>query len=427
MKRVISTIMLIGTAIIIAFVIFYVKGERIAYVESEYNNELILKGVEKANALALDEKNNIYVAINNKVLIFDSNRQKKILFEEKDSDIYDIEYFNGVIYYTCKNKLKGYYIDEKKQEIILENIPNEGEFKECKLMIKDNYIYLSIGAATNSGIVDKEGEKFDLSPKKLILSGRNYNENKTGAFVEYNITTKKGQEIKDSPIGNASVIRIDLTSKKNELYCFGVRNIEGIDYNSEGKVYGVVGGIEDKGFRPIHDDVDYIYELKGDENWYGWPDYSGGDPVNSPRFFKENKTTVNFVLEKHPSSKLDSPFYQHNDIVALTALCIDRDGVLGEKDSIFTFDKKRGVLINILKEGAVKNTIKLYKNANVKDMKIYKGELYLLDKNNGYLFKVFNHSKNNSNNMIAMFFLLLSTIFMSITLVIKLFNEEKIS
>ena len=35
--------------------------------------------------------------------------------------------------------------------------------------------------------------------------------------------------------------------------------------------------------RGIKNDRDYIYEINGDR-WYGWPDYSGGDPITSPRF-----------------------------------------------------------------------------------------------------------------------------------------------
>lgn len=425
MKKGFAIVLALVLIALISFGIYSVKGGNKVYIESSYHNELMLKGIEEANALTFDDEGNIYIALGNDVMILDSNRQKKTLFKENESNIYDIEYYNGKIYYVSKGKLSYYDLDNKKTEIILDNIPNIGDYKESKILLKDTNLYLSIGAATNSGVVDRNDLPKDLTPKKLTLSGRNYNDNKNGPFTSFGIKVEKGQEVDSSPLGNASIVKIDLESIKSSLYCYGVRNVEGIDYNSEGKIFGVVGGIEERGFRALYDDVDYIYELKGDETWYGWPDYSGGDPVSSPRFRGEGKQKVNFILDNHPTFDPPAPFYQHNSINTLKLLAIDREGALGGKDSIFTFDKNRGQVINILKEGAVNNSVKIYEIDELRDMEIYNNELYLLDGENGYLVKIFRQGQRQSDKIIIYIFFMILTISMMVTLVIKLFLDRK--
>lgn len=425
MKRGISIVIALCIIGGISFGFFSLRNGNKEYLQSEYHNELIVKGFEGAEGLTFDDSENIYIALNDEILILDSNRQKKVLFKTDSESIYDLEYLNGKLYYTSGNKLSYYDLNSKEEAVILDNIPNVGENKECKILVKDNSVYLAVGAATNSGVVDAKGNQPDLSPKDMILDGRNYNNNTAGPFREFGTKVEKGQEIKASEVGNASIIKIDLNSGKTELYCYGVRNVKGIDYNSEGKIFGVIGGIEERGYRALCGDVDYIYELKGGETWYGWPDYTGGDPVNSPRFRVEGKTKINFVLGKHPSNNPPAPFYQHDTIKTLNTIAIDREGVLGDKNSIFTFDSEKDELINILKEGAVRSKVKLYDGANITDIKIRGNDLYLLDGENGYIVKIFKGGQTQNDKIIIYCFFLVVTITMIIVLVIKLFLDMK--
>ena len=82
-------------------------------------------------------------------------------------------------------------------------------------------------------------------------------------------------------MSNASILRYDLNSKEFITYATGIRNVEGLAVNSIGKLTAIVGGMEDNGVRSVKDDVDYIYDIK-EKAWYGWPDFSGGDPMFQP-------------------------------------------------------------------------------------------------------------------------------------------------
>ena len=73
-------------------------------------------------------------------------------------------------------------------------------------------------------------------------------------------------------------------------------------FNNNGNIVAIVGGMEDEGSRAVKDDKDYIYEIK-ENAWYGWPDYSGGDPINSPRF-SDNENKLEAVISNPPTKHL---------------------------------------------------------------------------------------------------------------------------
>lgn len=96
--------------------------------------------------------------------------------------------------------------------------------------------------------------------------------------------------------GNASLIKLTLSNNNIETFAWGLRNINGMNVNSEGKIFAVVGGMEDRGLRPVKGDYDYIYEIQ-EGKWYGWPDYSGGPHKLTKVFFRWKEQTGFFTGE----------------------------------------------------------------------------------------------------------------------------------
>lgn len=400
MKNVIRFISLILISVLLGSIMCFFTNKDGKYLESEsFSEELILKGLKGARALSHNEEN-IYIAVKNKILKIDRNNNVFLEVNE-DGNIYDLEYYNEFLYYTLDEKLVAYNIRSSEREVLIEDIPNKGINKEdTMILINEGKLYLTIGTSTNSGIVDEEGENPDIPPVDIILSGRNYDENKKGAFVPYNTNTSKGEKIKGNILGSGAIIEFDIQSKKKQLYSYGIRNVKGFDLNSSGDIFAIVGGIEDEGYRPLSGDCDYIYKIEGKGIWYGWPDYSGGDPVNSPRFREEGKPIINFITDEHKSYVMPKPLYQSENDGNINTLLIDKEGTILEKNSFLFFNNKNNTLLKFLKEGEVKEFIYLDKNSYINDMKIIGENLYILDGNKGVLFRL---EKSDIKNSIPLY------------------------
>ena len=401
MKNFIKFISLILISALLGSIICFFTNKDGKYLESEsFSEELILKGLKGARALCNDEEN-IYIALENKILKIDRNNNVFLELKE-EGNIYDLEYYNEFLYYTLDEKLVSYNIKSSEREVLIEDIPNKGINKEdTRILINDGKLYLTIGTSTNSGIVDEEGENPDIPPVDIVLSGRNYDENKKGAFVPYNTKTVKGEKVKGNILGNGAIIEFDIESKKKQLYSYGIRNVKGFDLNSSGEIFAIVGGMEDEGYRPLSGDSDYIYKIEGKGTWYGWPDYSGGDPVNSPRFREEGKPIINFITDEHKSYVMPKPLYQSEGTRNINTLLIDREGtILGDENSFLFFNNKNNTISKLLKEGEVKELIYLDKNSYINDMKIIGKDLYILDGNKGVLFRL---EKSNTINNIPIY------------------------
>ncbi|MHC9332809.1 hypothetical protein ACY0I1_15775, partial [Clostridium perfringens] len=87
---------------------------------------------------------------------------------------------------------------------------------DTRILINDGNLYLTIGTSTNSGIVDVEGENLDIPPVDIFLSGRNYDENKKGAFVPNNTKTVKGEKLKGNILCTGAIIEFHIQSKKKQ-------------------------------------------------------------------------------------------------------------------------------------------------------------------------------------------------------------------
>ncbi|MDZ5252572.1 hypothetical protein [Clostridium sp. LIBA-8841] len=400
MKNIIKIIGLILISALLSSGICFFTNKDGKYLESEdFSEELILKGLDGAKALCNDEEE-IYVAVKNNIFKIDKNNNV-FLETKEESNIYDLEYYDGKLYYTLDEKLISYDLNNLSKEILIEEIPNKGLNKEnTMILIKEGKLYLSIGSATNSGIVAEEGEAYDIPPVDTILNGRNYDENKKGAFVPYNTKTQKGEVVKGNIVGNGAIIEVDIKNNEKKLYSYGIRNVKGIDLNSSGEIFAIVGGIEEKGYRPLNGDNDYIYKIEGKGTWYGWPDYSGGDPVNSPRFREEGKPIINFITDEHRSYIMPKPIYQTENVGEINALLIDREGIILEENAFLFFNHEKNTLSRFLKAGEVKDIISLEENAYINDMKIIQDNLYILDGNKGVLFKL---QKNIDGNNIPIY------------------------
>jgi hypothetical protein len=297
------------------------------------------------------------------------------------------------LYFSSDTKVYSYDLSNKKLIEAIKDLPNYGDYKNSLIKIKGDYMYIAIGAITNSGVVGEDNIWIkstpyihDITPKDITMKGLDFGNDKTGAFQSYKTKSIKGQIIPEHFPGNASVIIYNLKTGNSETFAWGIRNVTGMDFTNEGKLIAASGGIENRGVRPVKGDSDYLYEIKKGV-WYGWPDYSGGDPITSPRF-KGGVNGLQFVLENHPTTNPPGPIYQHKSVSSIGAIAVDSAGTLGEKNCIYFYDKSDNEVYGFNGAGTIKEDVKFNENTEISSLKFSGKELLVLDENSGYLYSI---------------------------------------
>ncbi|EJO5345999.1 PQQ-dependent sugar dehydrogenase [Clostridium botulinum] len=399
MKKVIKYICVICLIGILSFIIskHYYTNDKVRIYNDKLNYILKYKGLKGARDFVLDAEGNYYIAFQNKIQFIDMKGKSYDILKKDSLNINSLAYKDKYLYFTSNNELYCYNIEKNKEKVLINNLPNMGDYNQSLILIKDDYLYLTVGAATNSAVVGKDNTWLsispffsDVSPYPIVLNGKKFGKEGTGAFSTYGTKSVRGQRVGDHFPGNSSVVIYNLKKHEMETYAWGIRNFKGIDFNSKGKILATVGGMEFRGERPIKGDRDYIYEInKG--IWYGWPDYSGGDPINSPRFKGKDNKPVSFVLDKHPSTNPPAPLYQHKTLNSLGSIAIDCTGDMFSKDSIIFYEKNEKALYSLDDLGIIKKEAE-FEKANIKNIKINNKKLIILDNNRGNLYII---SKKN--------------------------------
>lgn len=350
------------------------------------------KGLLGSIDFSIDEEYNYYIAYSNRVEVISKLGKNYTLFKDDNLSIRAIEHYKNNLYFLSKNNVFCVNIKTKEKRILVNNIPNFGDYNNGVLKAVDNNLYISIGAATNSGIVGNDNEWLkenpyfhDITPIEIILKGKNFGEEKTGAFVPNKTKNNKSQVVAAHFPGNSSLIIYHLNNDKMETYASGIRNVKAMDFTSKNKLLAVVGGMENRGLRPIKGDTDYIFEITKNY-WYGWPDYSGGDPISSPKFKGKNNEKIDFILEKHPTNSPPAPIYQHKSLNSISSMAVDENCILGKKDSIYFYDNKDNIIYELDKDNILINRFTLVKPVKLGKMIFSKEQLVILERNTGCIY-----------------------------------------
>ncbi|EDS77435.1 conserved hypothetical protein [Clostridium botulinum C str. Eklund] len=429
-------IIIIFTFTVILLKKYHIKNYKIDIREDNINVNMQYKGIKHATDFTLDNKKNFYIAYKNKIQLIDRQGKSFDILKNKNLNINSIEFYNGNLYFSSDSSVYNYDLHNKRLTEIIKNIPNFGDYNKSLIKINKDFLYVTIGAATNSGVVGEDNNWIknypfghDISPYKITLKGNNYSGN-TGGFLNYGTKSIQGQIVPGHFPGNASIIYYNLKNGKLKNFAWGIRNIKGMDFDSKGKIIVSIGGIENRGARPIKGDKDYIYRINKN-NWYGWPDYSGGDPLNSPKFKDNHNKRVEFILDNHPTTNPSAPIYMHKSLGTLGSLFIDKSGIIEEKDSICFFDNKEKKLYSLNKKGILKEKIKFYDECNITSIKNIYNNIYLLDSSSGNIYNVryTNDSTENISNKSIMIFISIIIVIMILgvlkIVVFKLTKEKK--
>ena len=428
MKKTIGFIVILAA---MAFALFSWKSTggdyRITVKDEVIKSQILFKGLNNAVDFTMDSEDNYYVAFKDKLQYVDKAGKSYNVFTNSKLNITSLDYKNQVIYYASQGKVYSYNLMSKENKEIIKNVPNYGDYNSSFVRIYGEYLFVTIGAATNSGVVGQDNqwlvdypENHDVSPKSISIKGINFGQEKTGAFVSYKTSNIKGQIITEHKPGNSSIIIYNLTTGAQENFAWGIRNMKAIDITSEGKIIVTVGGMEDRGLRPVKGDSDYIYQIKKNV-WYGFPDYTGGDPITSPKFKGFNNETIPFILDKHPTTNPPAPIYQHKEVDSLVSLTIDKKGVLGDKDCIYFYERNDNSIYSLNKISALRERINFGEETYISSMKFF-NNLIVLDSKAGYLISIEKDNIKDSDREIQKFicYLLAVVITLIISIVVSL-------
>jgi len=365
-----------------AFSVFKISNKySTSILTGDIDCTIISKGLEGSRAIAVDDNKNIYIAYSDGLKAIDSEGKEKNLFKNKGLNIEDIVYYENKIIYISGDKLEEYSLEHASVKTLCSGIPKSGNEIERKLLLKNDIIYLSIGATTNSGI--SQGKEFDLSPIDITLTGVNYEG--TGGFKENGIANEIGEKISKVPFGNGAVYYIDMKNNMVSLYSSGIRGITGFDFNSKNEIMAIFSGMKNEDLRPVNRDKDYIYKVEMSK-WYGWPDYSGGDPISSPRF--KGKEIIQPLIKNPPRKVIEGPIYQHKNLDTLKELAIDKEGAILKTDSLLFWDKEEAMICALSPEKVYVKILKVKDSSQIEDVIFNKDEFLILDSTLGCIYSI---------------------------------------
>ena len=429
MKKTIGFIIILAT---MAFALYSLKGSsfkeyRVNIKEEVIKSQILFKGLNSAVDFTKDNEGNYYVAFKDRIQYIDKVGRAHNIFTNKELSITSLDCNDEILYYASGTFVYSYNLASKENKKIIKGIPNYGDYNKSLIRINGGYLFVTIGSATNSGVVGPDNlwlanypQNHDVSPKNITIKGVDFGGEKTGAFVPYQTKNAKGQIITQNIIGNSSIIIYNLKTGAQGKFAWGIRNMKGIDFNNEGKILVTVGGMEDRGLRPVKGDSDYIYGIKKNE-WYGFPDYTGGDPISSPKFKGLLNVTIPFILDNHPTTNPKAPIYQHKALDSLESLAIDKKGILGDVDCIYFYEKNDNSIYSLNKTGALKEKVGFEGESYISSMKFF-DELVVLDSKSGYLICIKKNMNSDliSGNRRASYYLLTIVITLITTILISL-------
>lgn len=392
MKRFLKFLVISIIIVVSAFGVFSVSSQyRMNTLGSNVSWSVAYKNCNGAEAFDKDENRNTYIAFDNSIKVIKENGLEENLIQDKTLKIENMIFHNNKLYFISKSELYSYDLNNKALKVLLDNIPCEGKYLDRNLIIKNSNLLLSIGSATNSGIASYDSNyspdkiPYDRSSMDIILNGINYGDEKTGAFMPYGNSSQEGQKIKAQNLANASVYEINLNNNKSVLYASGLRNITGWDFDDKGDLIGIIGGMENVGERPVAMDSDYLYKIdKG--KWYGWPDFSGGDPINSPRF--KGEKLVAPLIANPPNKIVAGPIYKYTEAGTMKYLAIDKEGKILDKDTKIYYDSKQNIITSLSSNYIISDLLKLKDKSEIKGIKYYEGDVYILDSGLGCIYKM---------------------------------------
>ncbi len=244
------------------------------------------------------------------------NGRSELFAEGFQAPLIGINYRNGELYVSHNTAISLIRRDGSRQDLV-RGLPSYGDYSNCRVDFgSDGKMYFGVGTATNSGVVGNDNlwlQEFatfhDYPGSYIILNGQNFpsgnilgNINETtytGAYSIYGEVNQAYEMRKGLTKATGSILKANLDGSDLELVAWGLRSISYLKFDLHQSLLVCNNGYDVRGSRPIANASDeFLIITEG--NWYGFPDYSGGEPVTLPRFRPEGGLQPEFLFNSHP-------------------------------------------------------------------------------------------------------------------------------
>jgi glucose/arabinose dehydrogenase len=209
--------------------------------------------------------------------------------------------------------------------VLVQGLPSGGDHHTNGPIVgSDGALYFGQGTVTNSAYVGQDSADFgwlkrhptlrDIPCKDVKLAGHSIETDdplkpdgpdvKTSAFSPIGTAVEANTVVPGAVPCSGAVMKIPLAGGKPELVAWGFRNPFGFAVHPDGRLYVTDNGYDVRGSRPVWGAPDLLWRVEPGA-WYGWPDFSGGDPVSKARYKRPGKPEPRAVLAEVPSKPLE--------------------------------------------------------------------------------------------------------------------------
>ena len=287
-----------------------------------YRLEVFMAGLDCPIGMAFSDQGDLYIAdsgINSGIakIIRISRGKVEIIAQNFFVPISGISYFDGVIYVSHKGFITILRPDGTRQDIISGLLCNGDNTISNVAFGADGKLYFGIGTVTNSGVVGNDNPWVyyhpflcDYPAADITVNGQNFetgnifntpNERTyTGAFAPYGVANIPLEIKRGYTNAPGSILRANRDGTGLEVVAWGLRNPVHVRFDREFRLFAANRGYDVRGSRPIANALDEFH-LINQGVWYGWPDYSAGEPVTLPKFRPEGRMQPELLLAEHPN------------------------------------------------------------------------------------------------------------------------------
>jgi len=296
-------------------------------VPAGFRVEVAATGLNNPSSLDFDEAGNIFVGEMGsptasayepgRIVCVRLDGSVEVIASGFSGSITGLVYYRGAFYaveHGRSSRVHRVYEDGAK-EVLVDGLPGGGDHPSSDIVVAHSErLYFAQGTRTNAGIVGPDNawladhpELCDIPGADVALTGRNFESlnpsgpgtASTGAFKPFGAATREGERIKGDIRCSGAIWRIAPDGGEFELFAWGLRRPFGLSVHPDGRIFCTDAGMEARSSRRIADGREYMWQAV-EGGWYGWPDYTGGEPVTDPKFKPQDAGQPEFLLKERP-------------------------------------------------------------------------------------------------------------------------------